>query len=91
MGLCIGKILRKTITMKAIVFPGQGSQSVGMLADLHEQNEVVQNTFKEASDALGYDMWALVSEDADNKLNQTEFTQPALLMVFGSGIYPRVK
>jgi [acyl-carrier-protein] S-malonyltransferase len=79
MGLCIGKILRKMITMKAIVFPGQGSQSVGMLADLHEQNEVVQNTFKEASDALGYDMWALVSEDADNKLNQTEFTQPALL------------
>ncbi|NVK24589.1 MAG: ACP S-malonyltransferase [Gammaproteobacteria bacterium] len=64
---------------KAIVFPGQGSQSVGMLADLHESYQVVRDTFKEASDALGYDMWSLVSEDADGKLNQTEFTQPALL------------
>ncbi len=64
---------------KAIVFPGQGSQAVGMLADLYQSHPVVKDTFQEASDALGYDMWALVSEDADNKLNQTEFTQPALL------------
>ena len=64
---------------KAIVFPGQGSQAVGMLADLYENHQVVKNTFAEASDALGYDLWALVSEDAEGKLNKTEFTQPALL------------
>jgi len=64
---------------KAIVFPGQGSQAVGMLADLYEKYEVVKQTFQEASESLGYDLWSLVSEDADGKLNQTEFTQPALL------------
>jgi len=64
---------------KAIIFPGQGSQAVGMLADLYENHQVVKDTFTEASDALGYDLWALVSEDAEGKLNQTEFTQPALL------------
>lgn len=64
---------------RAIVFPGQGSQAVGMVADLYESSEVVKNTFSEASDALGYDMWALVSEDSEGKLNQTEYTQPALL------------
>lgn len=64
---------------KAIVFPGQGSQAVGMLADLHENYDVVKQTFAQASDALGYDLWSLVSEDADGKLNQTEYTQPALL------------
>lgn len=60
-------------------FPGQGSQSKGMLADLIASEEVVTNTFAEASDALGYDMSALVLDDADSKLDQTEFTQPALL------------
>lgn len=64
---------------KAIVFPGQGSQAVGMLADLYEAHEVVKQTFSEASDVLGYDLWALVSEDAEGKLSQTEYTQPALL------------
>jgi len=64
---------------KAIVFPGQGSQAVGMLADLYEKFEVVKQTFSEASDALGYDLWVLVSEDVEGKLNQTEYTQPALL------------
>lgn len=62
----------------AFVFPGQGSQTVGMLSDFAE-NDIVQTTFKEASDAIGYDMWQLVSEDADGKLNQTDYTQPALL------------
>lgn len=64
---------------KAIVFPGQGSQAVGMLADLYEAHDAVKQTFAEASDVLGYDLWALVSEDADGKLSQTEYTQPALL------------
>ncbi len=64
---------------KAIVFPGQGSQAVGMIADLYEQSQVVRDTLSEASSALGYDMWELISANPDDKLNKTEFTQPALL------------
>ncbi|MDQ6981182.1 MAG: ACP S-malonyltransferase, partial [Ghiorsea sp.] len=60
-------------------FPGQGSQSKGMLADLIADESVVAGTFSQASDALGYDMAALVTVDADGKLDQTEYTQPALL------------
>ncbi|PSU26139.1 [acyl-carrier-protein] S-malonyltransferase [Photobacterium phosphoreum] len=63
----------------AIVFPGQGSQTVGMLADLAEQFDVVKQTFAEASDALGYDLWALVQDGPVEDLNQTQRTQPALL------------
>ncbi|TRX56645.1 ACP S-malonyltransferase [Thalassomonas sp. M1454] len=62
----------------AFVFPGQGSQAVGMLADLAD-NAVVIETFTEASSALGYDLWDLIQNDADGKLNQTNYTQPALL------------
>lgn len=62
----------------AFVFPGQGSQSLAMLADFSD-HEVVQNTFSEASDALGYDLWQLVQQGPVEKLNQTNFTQPALL------------
>ena len=62
----------------AFVFPGQGSQTVGMLADFAD-NEVVQNTFSEASEALGYNLWQLVAQGPAEKLNQTNFTQPALL------------
>ncbi len=63
----------------ACVFPGQGSQSVGMLKDLAEQYSVVVDTFTEASDALNYDLWKLVQEDDGTHLNQTHITQPALL------------
>lgn len=63
----------------AIVFPGQGSQAVGMLAELGEQYDVVKQTFAEASDALGYDLWALVQNGPVEDLNQTFRTQPALL------------
>ncbi|MBV1879403.1 MAG: ACP S-malonyltransferase [Pseudomonadales bacterium] len=63
----------------AYVFPGQGSQSVGMLKDVAEQHVLVKETFDEASAVLGYDLWALVQEDSDNQLGLTEFTQPALL------------
>ncbi|WP_158130109.1 ACP S-malonyltransferase [Vibrio fluvialis] len=63
----------------AIVFPGQGSQAVGMLAKLGEQYDVVKQTFAEASDALGYDLWALVQNGPAEDLNQTFRTQPALL------------
>ncbi|NGZ13793.1 ACP S-malonyltransferase [Vibrio aestuarianus] len=63
----------------AIVFPGQGSQTVGMLAELGQQYDVVQQTFAEASEVLGYDLWALVQNGPAEDLNQTCRTQPALL------------
>lgn len=63
----------------AMVFPGQGSQTVGMLADLATQFPIVEQTFAEASDALGYDLWKLVQEGPAEELNKTWQTQPALL------------
>ena len=62
----------------AFVFPGQGSQTVAMLSDFAD-NSIVQATFEEASKALGYDLWQLVAQGPAEKLNQTNFTQPALL------------
>lgn len=62
----------------AFVFPGQGSQSVGMLADF-AQEAVVRDAFTEAATALGYDLWALTQEGPAERLNTTEFTQPAML------------
>ena len=62
----------------AIVFPGQGSQSLGMLADLFSNFSIVKDIFSEASDALDLDLWKLVQDDED-ALNQTENTQPAML------------
>ncbi|TKF23804.1 ACP S-malonyltransferase [Vibrio genomosp. F6] len=63
----------------AIVFPGQGSQALGMLADLGEKYDVVKQTFSEASDVLGYDLWALIQDGPVENLNETFRTQPALL------------
>lgn len=63
----------------AVVFPGQGSQAVGMLSELGEQYEIVKATFAEASEALGYDLWALVQNGPVEDLNETHRTQPALL------------
>jgi len=63
----------------AFLFPGQGSQSVGMLGELLASETVVRQCFDEASEALAYDMQALVADNPEGKLNQTEFTQPALL------------
>ena len=63
----------------AFVFPGQGSQKVGMLAAAHERFVSVRDTFAEASDALGYDMWDLVQNGEQDALNMTETTQPVLL------------
>ena len=62
----------------AIVFPGQGSQSLGMLSDLSSNFSIVKDIFSEASDALDLDLWKLVQED-EAALNQTENTQPAML------------
>ncbi|KKL00471.1 [acyl-carrier-protein] S-malonyltransferase [Rheinheimera mesophila] len=63
----------------ALVFPGQGSQSVGMLAELYAEFASVRDTFAEASQALGYDLWALVANGPETELNETHRTQPALL------------
>ena len=63
----------------AFVFPGQGSQSLGMLAGLAEANPVVRDTFAEASEGADVDLWSLAQAGPDDQLNRTEFTQPALL------------
>ncbi|MCK7594720.1 ACP S-malonyltransferase [Pseudomarimonas salicorniae] len=63
----------------ALVFPGQGSQSLGMLADLAAAHPLVRDTFAEASEGAGVDLWALSQEGPEEQLNRTEFTQPALL------------
>ncbi len=63
----------------AFVFPGQGSQTVGMLASVAASHPSVGQTFEEASDALGYDVWDLVQNGEQDQLNLTEITQPVLL------------
>lgn len=72
----IGKVTMKKFAM---VFPGQGSQALGMLADLASEYPVVEETFAQASEALGYDLWDLVQNGSAEDLNQTWRTQPALL------------
>jgi [acyl-carrier-protein] S-malonyltransferase len=63
----------------AFVFPGQGSQSLGMLAELAARNPLVQETFAEASQGAGVDLWSLCQANPNDELNRTEYTQPALL------------
>lgn len=63
----------------AFVFPGQGSQKVGMLAELAESYPVVEETFAQASGVLGYDLWQLIQNGPQEELNLTEKTQPMLL------------
>jgi len=63
----------------AFVFPGQGSQALGMLAEQGAQESVVIDTFSEASSALGYDLWSLCQQGPEEQLNQTDKTQPAIL------------
>ncbi|HEV8695890.1 MAG TPA: ACP S-malonyltransferase [Lysobacter sp.] len=63
----------------AFVFPGQGSQSLGMLAELAGQHTLIRETFAEASEGAGIDLWAISQDGPEEQLNRTEFTQPALL------------
>jgi len=64
----------------AFIFPGQGSQSVGMMNDLASTYGEIRYCFDEASAVLGYDLWQLVANGPDSELNQTAITQPALLV-----------
>lgn len=63
----------------AVVFPGQGSQSIGMLKQYAETSDHVEQTFQQAADVLGYDLWDIVANGPQEKLNHTEITQPAVL------------
>jgi [acyl-carrier-protein] S-malonyltransferase len=63
----------------AFIFPGQGSQALGMLAELATEHDIVAHTFSEASEVLGYDLWELVQQGPVETLNETDKTQPALL------------
>lgn len=67
------------MTKLAFVFPGQGSQTVGMLSDMSEKYPSIQASFSEASEALGFDLWDLVQTGPATELNKTSITQPALL------------
>lgn len=62
-----------------ILFPGQGSQSIGMLSDLKVSYNIVSEVFEEASDILSCDLWKIVKNGPDRKINDTEFTQPIML------------
>ncbi len=72
--------MTKQLKNLAFVFPGQGSQSVGMLTDLAASYPGVKETFDKASFVLGKDLWKLISEGSETELNQTENTQPAMLV-----------
>ncbi|MCF6253239.1 MAG: ACP S-malonyltransferase [Thiomicrorhabdus sp.] len=74
----------------AFIFPGQGSQSVGMLSELASSHAQVSEVFDEASSVLGYDLWDVIQNDADGKLNQTDVTQPAML-ASGIAVYRTLK
>jgi len=71
--------MSSTLASLAFVFPGQGSQSIGMLAELAAVHPEVQATFEEASQGAGLDLWSLASQGPEDQLNRTENTQPALL------------
>ncbi len=72
-------ILVNSMTNVAFVFPGQGSQSVGMMSEWGDYQPIVQAVFDQASDVLGYDLWKIVSDGSETELNQTKVTQPAML------------
>ncbi len=69
----------KKMRKLAFVFPGQGSQSLGMLADIAEKTPLIEACFAEASAVLGYDLWQLTQAGPQEQLNKTQYTQPALL------------
>ena len=62
----------------AVVFPGQGSQKIGMLQDYYQEYKIVREIFQQASDILNFDIWNIIQKDED-KLNKTEYTQPIIV------------
>ena len=64
----------------AAIFPGQGSQSVGMMQEFYQSSSKIQNIYEQASSLLGYDLWKLTSSDDNNQLSSTTYTQPAMLV-----------
>ena len=70
-------MVKKQPARIAVIFPGQGSQAVSMTSELAETYPEIRDTFTEASEALGEDLWAICQDE--DKLNQTQYTQPALL------------
>ena len=64
----------------AAIFPGQGSQSVGMMQEFYQSSPKIQNIYEQASSLLGYDLWKLTSSDDNNQLSSTTYTQPAMLV-----------
>ncbi len=67
------------MTKTALVFPGQGSQKMGMLGEFFDEFKEIKDTFSAASDILGYDLWALAQNGPESEMNLTEKTQPLLL------------
>lgn len=68
------------MTKTAFLFPGQGSQSVGMMSALADEHALIKETFEEASEVLDYDLWSVVCNGPAEELNKTEITQPAMLV-----------
>ena len=79
LGFSLGEVLRGMLENYTMVFPGQGSQSLGMLGDLASKYATITGTFREASQVLEYDLWDVVQHGPVEKLNDTVITQPALL------------
>jgi [acyl-carrier-protein] S-malonyltransferase len=71
--------MKKNMKKIALTFPGQGSQTVGMLSHLAVKYPLVEETFVLAAEVLGYDLWQIVQTGSEEQLNQTEYSQPALL------------
>lgn len=67
------------MSVAAFVFPGQGSQSIGMLSEIAKEHAIIETTYMEASEVLGYDLWQLVQAGPKDQLDQTDKTQPAIL------------
>jgi [acyl-carrier-protein] S-malonyltransferase len=84
--LILGNAMSTVDNGLAFLFPGQGAQSVGMLGELAAHFPIVEETFEEASGTLGYDLWRLVAEGPEERLNLTEHTQPAMLAA-GVAVY----